>query len=189
MLTPQNSMRDPLPPGNRIANIQLWAPSTTANLPYRYKRGVQQTSYGNLTERGFTNLLRHPTAENNPRATTAPRLGPTEELFSKLLNFWQLDQRAGAILLGYGPQGISRIDPILNGVTYLTTRDEKDRIAELFRIRKLLRALFRDRDTENSWLREPNKALENRAPLDLLLEGSMENVLRVRQFVETIAGL
>ena len=186
MLTPQNSMLDPIPPGNRIANIQLWA--TTANLPYRYERGVQEPSYGNLTERGFTNLLRDLTAANDPRATAAaPRLGPTEEVFSKLLSFWRLDHRAGAILLGY--EGISRIDPILNGVAYLTTRDEKDRIAELFRIRKLLRALFRDRDTENSWLRESNETLENRAPLDLLLEGSMKNLLRVRQFVETIAGL
>lgn len=157
-------------------------------MPYR-ERDIQETSYGNLTTSGFATFVRNPIAANDPLVTTAPRLGPIEELFSKLLNFWSVDQRAGAILLGYGPQGVSRIDPILNGVAYLTTRDEQDRIVELFQIRKILHALFRNESIENAWLREPNEALENNVPLNLLLEGSMENLLRIRQFVETIAGL
>ena len=70
----------------------------------------------------------------------------------------------------------------------LRGRDAKNRIAYLFRIRKMLSALFGDKNVENEWLRERHEMLDDKAPMDLLLEGSMENLLLVKEYVEAAAG-
>lgn len=59
----------------------------------------------------------------------------------------------------------------------------------LFRIRKTLYSLFRDEKAENDWLREPHDALDGQKPIDIMLEGSMENLLLVKEYVEEAAGL
>lgn len=68
-------------------------------------------------------------------------------------------------------------------------RDLKDRIVCLYQIRKNLWALLQDNEVENEWLREPHDVLDGRAPLDLLREGSMENLLLVKEYVDAVAGL
>ena len=80
------------------------------------------------------------------------------------------------------------VNDVLQGCETLTGRDTKDRIAHLFQIRKLLFALFRDEAVENEWLREPRDVLKGKTPMDLLLEGSMENLLLVREYVELVTG-
>lgn len=96
------------------------------------------------------------------------------QFFSKLLEIWNLDD--------------SQRD-IFSGNLQIETRDAKDRIAELFVIRKILFGIFRNRKVENQWLREPQEILGGASPLDLLLEGSWSNLLRVRQLTELMAGL
>ena len=115
--------------------------------------------------------------------------GPVQ-FFSKLREAWDLsDLRSAYTLLGYDASGQSHVDDILAGRARLVSRDEKDRIAELFVIRKILFGIFRDRKVENQWLREPQEILGGKCPLDLLLEGSWPNLLRVRQLTELMAGL
>ena len=112
------------------------------------------------------------------------------QFFSKLLEVWGLnDLQSACMLLGYEKSSESGVRNILTGQAQLETRDEKDRIAELFVIRKTLLGLFRDRKVENQWLREPQEILDGASPLDLLLEGSWSNLLRVRQLTELMAGL
>lgn len=94
--------------------------------------------------------------------------------FSKLLEAWNLND--------------SQRD-IFSGHLQIETRDQKDRIAELFVIRKALFSVFRDRKVENQWLRESQEILGGSSPLDLLIEGSWSNLLRVRQLAELMAGL
>ena len=115
--------------------------------------------------------------------------GPVQ-FFSKLQEAWGLsDLRSAYTLLGYDASGQSHVNDILAGRARLVSRDEKDRIAELFVIRKILFGIFRDRKVENQWLREPQEILDGKCPLDLLLEGSWPNLLRVRQLTELMAGL
>ena len=115
--------------------------------------------------------------------------GPVQ-FFSKLLEAWNLnDLQSACMLLGYEKSGESDVRDILAGQARLETRDEKDRIAELFVIRKTLLGVFCDRKVENQWLREPQEILGGASPLDLLLEGSWPNLLRVRQLTELMAGL
>ena len=45
-----------------------------------------------------------------------------------------------------------------------------------------------DVEVENEWLRESHETLNGQIPMDLLLEGSMENLLLVKEYVEVAAG-
>ena len=86
------------------------------------------------------------------------------------------------------PDDESFAGDLLTGRAALRGRDVKDRIAYLYRIRNILSALFRDENVENRWLREPHTMLNERSPLDLMLDGSMENLLLVKEYVEAAAG-
>ena len=57
-----------------------------------------------------------------------------------------------------------------------------------FHIRATLASLFRDLEVENDWLREPHTLLDEREPLNLLLGGSMEDLLLVKEYVDAAAG-
>ena len=113
--------------------------------------------------------------------------GPVQFL-NKLLESWELESTHATVLLGLDPDDESYAPAVLSGRTPLKGRDAKDRIAHLYQIRKTLSALFRDEAVENEWLREPHTLLNDRSPMDLMLEGSMEHLLLVREYVDAAAG-
>ncbi len=113
--------------------------------------------------------------------------GPVQ-FFKKLLDTWKLDSTGATALLGMDPDDWPFVRVLLAGRVPLKGRDAKDRIAHLYRIRKILSALFRDETVENQWLREPHAMLDERSPLELMLDGSMENLLLVKEYVEAAAG-
>jgi hypothetical protein len=119
-----------------------------------------------------------------PRRLTGPA-----QFLVQLLDFWQLPISGACALLGYDLQEQEAVQSILSGATGLRSRDARDRVASLVKIRTLLSGLFRSVEKENEWLREPKELLGNKSPLDLMLEGSMEKLLTVRQFVEVMAGV
>ncbi len=116
------------------------------------------------------------------------RLTGPVQFFKNLLDTWDLDSKAATVLLGMDPDDESIAGDLLAGRAVLRGRDVKDRIAYLYRIRNILSALFRDENVENQWLREPHTMLEERSPLDLMLDGSLENLLLVKEYVEAAAG-
>ena len=113
--------------------------------------------------------------------------GPVQ-FVNKLLDTWHLGPESACILLGFEPSQLSYVNDVLQGYETLTGRDAKDRIVHLIQIRTSLSTLFRDEAVENEWLTEPHDTLKGKAPMDLLLEGSMENLLLVREYVELITG-
>jgi len=137
--------------------------------------------------------LRDATATSTQAAET-PQTGVTitgpVRFIVKLLATWDLKPEAesACTLLGFEPSETAYVRDVLHGRETLRGRDVKDRIAHLFRMRTLLSSLFRDATVENEWLREPRDILKGKAPMDLLMEGSMENLLLVREFVELATG-
>ena len=113
--------------------------------------------------------------------------GPVQFVVA-LIEAWRLDRKSAVSLLGFESIDLRHVDELLNGRAPLKGRDAKDRIAHLFEIRRTLSALFRSLDVENSWLRESHSLLNNLSPMKLLLEGSMENLLLVKEYVLTAAG-
>ena len=124
------------------------------------------------------------------RETSQPpaRLTGPVQFIVKLLESWKLEPDKAAVLLGFEESGKDQVERILSGREPLSGRDAKDRIVHLFHVRRTLSALFQDREVENEWLREPRSLFHHQSPLDLLLEGSMENLLLLREYVETMAG-
>lgn len=108
------------------------------------------------------------------------------QFFERLLDIWNLDEHQGATLLGF--EQVSQVRDLLSGAASLRNRDAKDRLRHLFEIHAALDSLYRDEEVEREWLREAQSNLNGHSPLDLLLEGSMENLLRIRQFVEYLSG-
>lgn len=110
--------------------------------------------------------------------------GPVQ-FIAKLLTTWNLDTEHATVLLGL--EDPERAHRMLSGHEPLVGRDVKDRIAHLYHIRRTLWSLFQDEEVENEWLREPHSLIYGKAPIDLLLEGSMENLLMFREYVESLA--
>ena len=106
----------------------------------------------------------------------------------KLLDSWRLNRDDAVFLLGFDQTDNSLVQAILEGAADLHGRDVRDRIAHLFHIRQTLSSLFRDLDVENEWLREPHTLLDEQEPLKLLLGGSMEDLLLVKEYVDAAAG-
>jgi transcriptional regulator with XRE-family HTH domain len=104
----------------------------------------------------------------------------------RLMEVWAITASEAAKVLGLEDEADVRA--LLSGVRQLDTRDAKDRVRHLIRMREALHSLFRDVNAEREWLREPRSELDDRSPLSLLLEGSMENLLVVSQFVQWIVG-
>ena len=106
----------------------------------------------------------------------------------KLLDSWRLNRDDAVFLLGFDQKDNDFAQAVLAGVADLHGRDVRDRIAHLFHIRQTLSSLFRDLDVENEWLREPHTLLDEQEPLKLLLGGSMEDLLLVKEYVDAAAG-
>lgn len=116
------------------------------------------------------------------------RLSGPVQFIKKLLEAWRLEEKDAASLLGLEPSDLRYAADLLAGRAAIEGRDAKDRIACLFVIRATLDSLLRDEDVENDWLRAPHAMLDDKAPMTLLLEGSMENLLLVKEYVEVVAG-
>jgi len=126
---------------------------------------------------------------SEPIVQLVDHLSGTVQFFLKLMELWHLDSEDACKLLGYELADIKYVEQVLSGVLPLRGRDPKDRIANLVVIRKRLDGLFKDVDVENEWLREKHADIGNKSPMELLLSGSMENLLLIKQFVEFVCGL
>jgi transcriptional regulator with XRE-family HTH domain len=104
----------------------------------------------------------------------------------KLMDVWALSEKEAARLLGFEDE--HHFSELASGTATLSTRDMRDRVRHLLRMREALHSLFRDTEAEREWLREPRPELNGQTPLALLLEGSMENFLVVSQLVQWMVG-
>ncbi len=141
-----------------------------------------------LPPEGRLRFVEQPLAERRTSYVPGRVTGPVQFL-ARLLDLWRLDFLDACSLLGFEHADSESVKRLFSGVASLRGRDSKDRIAILIRIRTLLAGLFQDINVENAWLREQHPDLNGRTPLHLLREGSMENLLTLRNLVERAAGL
>ncbi len=66
--------------------------------------------------------------------------------------------------------------------------DTIERISHLVATYKALQILFTDPDRSDAWLRRPNRAFEGRPALDVLLDGKVADICRVRAYVDAQRG-
>ena len=135
----------------------------------------------------FSSPTDHLDITKNKKFRKLRPIGPIQ-FFNTILKTWRLDKSDTIALLGLDPSDQDYAYDLLVGHKAVKGRDVKDRLAYLIQIRMMLSGLFRDEAVENKWLREPHKLLDGKAPMDLLLEGSMENLLLVKEYVEVATG-
>ena len=125
---------------------------------------------------------------SQPDIGTLHRLTGPIQFIIKLLNSWNLKEQEAVSLLGFEESESDFVDQVLQGHELLRGRDAKDRLSHLFSIRKSLHYFFQDLKAENDWLRESQPMLDGRTPMSLLLGGPMEDILLVREYVDTMVG-
>ena len=111
--------------------------------------------------------------------------GPVQ-VFFKIFDLWKLSKKEGAVLLGL--ENTVHFYNYRSGAKSLSNRDTKDRIRYLFQIHDGLFSLFQDEEAERAWIYGGKQDLEGKSPLEIMLEGSMENILLIKQYVEWISG-
>ncbi len=126
--------------------------------------------------------------EHLTRIVSRRRLTGPVQFVSNLKQFWHLKTAEVVGLLGFDQSDADHVAAVLDGLETFRGRDVRDRIAYLFAIRATLSSLFRDLDVENEWLREPHSLLHGQSPLALLSNGSVEDLLLVKEYVDTVAG-
>jgi uncharacterized protein (DUF2384 family) len=70
----------------------------------------------------------------------------------------------------------------------LISEDTLERISHLISIYKALRILFPDPDRATAWLRRPNKYFEGHSALDVMLDGKLADIYRVRAYIDAQRG-
>lgn len=147
--------------------------------------GVWLQSRAGILDNLLPGFWGEPVPSEKPPSLTGRPTGPLQ-FFENLLESWGLDEEAGAKLLGF--ERTIELSDLLRGTVSLRGRDTKDRLRHLLEIGLALDSLFRNEDSVRMWLREPLGELDGESPLDHLLEGSMEHLLRLRQLVEFLSG-
>ena len=116
------------------------------------------------------------------------RTGPSQFLL-RLADDWGLSQEDLVSVLGFTPASAAHVASVLGGWAEFRGRDVRDRIVHLYRIRETLDSLLRDLEVEREWLQEPHDLLGGSSPMSLLLGGSMEELLLVREYVDEFGGI
>lgn len=162
------------------------APQWRASVQLADEPRVHFDSARGLTARhSYADLLR----EGSPfGATQAARAIGLEDFFAKLITFWDITHQQAAALAGFHARDAGEVARIISGLAKLDGVDKRDRMLELFAIRKLLAGLYRNRDVERLWLRTPNEGLGGNTPFQIMRTG-FAGLLRVRQLLEHAAGI
>ena len=186
--------------GNPPSPIQSALPARGLSWPlaesaYRYRRPTERIAEMRRVElnpriqRGLE--TKRWSALSAARALSPARKSGPVRFVETLLGTWRLKPDSAIPLLGFESSevaDVAYVGAILDGRQPLVGRDIKYRIACLIVIRSTLSGLFRDEAVENEWLREAHPLLDNRIPMDLMLEGRMENLLLVKEYVDEFAG-
>ena len=143
-----------------------------------------EEEHANRTEAGSDLFVRATPSNMSTGAWPRKQSFVPTQLIHKIFETWNLEMRDRATLLGLEESDQWLASEFLAGRAKVAGRDIKDRIAYLILIKTTLYSLFRNEVVENEWLRETHGLLGDRTPLALLLEGSMENMLLVKEFCD-----
>lgn len=110
-------------------------------------------------------------------------------LTMKLFDRWQLGSATAMSLLGMSPNSRSLLAKYRSGERALPpTPDVLDRVGYLLGIHKGLRLLYpKNERIRFGWVKLPNKMLEGRTPLSVMLE-NMVGLARIARFVDFERG-
>lgn len=113
-----------------------------------------------------------------------PNPGPLAAFFA-LADVWKLSTDQQIVLLG-SPARSTYFKWKKDGGTLSV--DQTDRVSHLLSIFKALQVLFPDPDRADAWLIRPHRFFGGCSALDVMLGGKLEDIVRVRDFVDAQRG-
>ena len=102
-----------------------------------------------------------------------------------LFGRWKLTDEQAAILLDLPLRTYRRRKAERTG---RFDRDGKARLSNLMGIHKALRIVFREPERGYAWMRKPNAAFGGGAALDVMLNGDLTDLMRVRRYLDAERG-
>jgi hypothetical protein len=102
-------------------------------------------------------------------------------LFAK----WQITDEQAALLLDLPLRTYRRWK---TGQAGRLDRDSKARLSNILGIHKALRILFSDPTRAYGWIKAPNDAFGGPSALDIMLNGELTDLMRVRRYLDAERG-
>ena len=122
---------------------------------------------------------------NHPNITEAEAQAMQRAVIN-LFERWKLTESEAAILLGgINPRTFHRWK---KGEYGRTSVDLNARLSNIIGIHKSLRLLFKDAERGYKWMRKSNRFFAGDSALDVLLNGSFTDILRVRHYLDAQRG-
>lgn len=95
---------------------------------------------------------------------------------------WELSDQQAAVLLG--DVSVRTFQRWKQGQYGRPGPDLAARLSNLLGIHKALRLLFRDHARGYGWIRRPNADFGGRSALDIMLQGHLTDLMRVRRYLD-----
>jgi uncharacterized protein (DUF2384 family) len=125
-----------------------------------------------------------------PPSEVAEDRGALARMLTTLLDHWQLDTEDQAMLLGLAPGNRAALARYRRGEPIGSSRDQFERCGHLLAIHKNLRLLFpENRDLAYRWMSTPNRAFEQRTPVQMVREWGFAGLLMVRAYLDRARGV
>ena len=102
-----------------------------------------------------------------------------------LFRLWGVSDDQAAVILDLNRRTFSRWKA--GGVGRIG-RDGKARLANLLGIHKALRIVFRDAARGYAWVKTSNRAFDGASALDVMLQGDLTDLMRVRRYLDSERG-
>jgi uncharacterized protein (DUF2384 family) len=102
-----------------------------------------------------------------------------------LFTRWHISDTEAATLLDLPPRTFARWK---SGTTGRIGRDQRARLSNLMGIHKALRIIFTEPQRAYDWVKQPNAAFGGRRALDIMLDGDLTDLMRVRRYLDSERG-
>ncbi len=102
-----------------------------------------------------------------------------------LFRLWDVSDTEAAVLLDLPPRTFARWK---TGAIGRIGRDQKARLSNLMGIHKALRIIFREPERAHRWPRLANRAFGGRSALDVMLDGELTDLMRIRRYLDAERG-
>jgi hypothetical protein len=102
-----------------------------------------------------------------------------------LFGLWKVTNKQAATLLDLPVRSYARQK--VSGVARWN-RDLKARLSNLMGIHKAIRIVFREPQRGYDWIRAPNTVFGGRSALDVMLDGDLTDLMRVRRYLDSERG-
>ena len=107
----------------------------------------------------------------------------------RLFELWKISTQDQTILLGLSGSGRMSIMRYRKGGPLADNRDLLDRVGNLLAMHRSLRLLFpRNKDLAYKWISTPNRAFEDKSPIEIIRQDGFLGLLIVRRYLDFERG-